>query len=84
MVLLIEHHADVNAPGAKVDGRTVWEAAAEHGRIDIVQLLLIAEADVHGEGQVQYQRACEYATSNGHHALRELLEQHHDAELVDE
>ena len=84
VLLLIEHDVDVNAPGAEIDGRTALEAAAEHGRLDIVQLLLNAGAEVHGEGQVQYERACEYATNNGHHALRELLEEHHDAGNLDE
>jgi ankyrin repeat protein len=74
--LLLENGADVNALPARINGRTALEGAAEHGRIDMVQLLLNAGAEVYGNGQVQYERALVFASSNGHHATRRLLEEY--------
>jgi len=37
---LLDSGADVNAAGCFHFGRTALEGAAEHGRIDILQLLL--------------------------------------------
>lgn len=75
--LLLGYQVDVNAAGAPINGRTALEGAAEHGRIDMIKMLLNAGADVHGEGQIQYQRALEFASNNGHHAARQMLEEHH-------
>lgn len=43
----------------------------------MVQMLLNAGAEVHGEGQAQYKRALEHATRNGHLTLKKLLEEYH-------
>ena len=48
--LLLNKGAEVDALTAKVDGKTALEEASEHGRIDIVQLLLNAGAQVVGPG----------------------------------
>lgn len=40
----LEAGADVNAAAAKYYGRTALDGAAEHGRLDMVQLLLNAGA----------------------------------------
>ena len=75
--LLLENGADANAAPAITEGRTALEGAAEHGRIDMVQLLLNAGADIHEAGQGQYERALRFASKNGHHATRQLLESCH-------
>lgn len=80
-VLLLENGANVNAEAAEINGRTALEGAAENGRIDMVQLLLNAGADIYGEGEAQYERALNFASSKGHHAVRELLEDHHGGEF---
>ncbi|KAF4440928.1 ankyrin repeat-containing protein, partial [Fusarium austroafricanum] len=55
--LLLENGADTNAAPANIKGRTALEGAAEHGRIDIVQLLNNAGADISEAGQGQYRSA---------------------------
>lgn len=72
--LLLDNGADVNAPAAKFNGRTALEGAAEHGRIDMLSLLLHAGACIEGPGSVQYSRALQFAATNGHKAVRRLLE----------
>lgn len=75
--LLLQNGAEVDAEGAEIDGRTALEGAAEHGRIDMVQLLLNHGALIHGDGQYQYERSLKFARETGHHALREMLEDRH-------
>jgi ankyrin repeat protein len=74
---LLEYGADVNALGAKPDGRTALEGAAEYGRIDMVQLLLNAGANIFADGQSQYESAVRRASKNGHRAVQRLLESYH-------
>jgi len=64
---LIERGANVNAPSMGEDGRTALEGAAEHGRLDMVQLLLNLEADVRGL------RAVQFARREGHDGVVTLL-----------
>lgn len=66
--MLLNANADVNAAAARNDGRTALEGAAEHGRIDMVQLLLNAGAST------QFTRALELAAENGHNAVTRLIE----------
>jgi len=73
----IIHDADVNAPPGKWDGRTALEGAAEHGRLDMVQMLLNAGADIGEGGHGQYEHALKRAGKNGHLAVKRLLEEHH-------
>jgi ankyrin repeat protein len=40
VILLLEKGADVNAPASPQEGRMALDGAAEHGRLDTVQLLL--------------------------------------------
>lgn len=71
--LLITRGADVNAWPSFEEGRTAVEAAAEHGRLDTVQLLLNAGAvgDVmRGAG---FKPAIGLAEKNGHYAVANLL-----------
>jgi ankyrin repeat protein len=64
---LIEHGADVNAPPIGKYGRSALEGAAEHGRLDMVQLLLNVEAEVRGS------RAVQFARNEGHDGVVQLL-----------
>jgi ankyrin repeat protein len=77
-VLFLDYQVDLDAAGAPINGRTALEGAAEHGRIDMLKMLLNAGVSIHGDGQVQFERALEFASNNGHHAARQMLEEHHD------
>ncbi|KIW86131.1 hypothetical protein Z517_01525 [Fonsecaea pedrosoi CBS 271.37] len=79
--LLLDKGAEVDALPAKVYGKTALEGASEYGRIDMVQLLLNAGAQVVGPGSQQYERAQQLASSNGHIAVRRLLEANHAQQL---
>jgi ankyrin repeat protein len=77
-VLFLDYQVDLDAAGAQTNGRTALEGAAEHGRIDMLKMLLNAGVNIHGEGQIQYERALNFASNNGHHAARQMLEEHHN------
>ena len=64
---LIDRGANVNAAPVGWDGRTALEGAAEHGRLDMVQLLLNLEAEVRGS------RALQFARKEGHNGVAMLL-----------
>jgi ankyrin repeat protein len=68
VTLLIEKGADVHAPAMGEDGRIALEGAAEHGRLDAVQLLLNLGVEVAGS------RAIDFATEEGHDGVIALLE----------
>ena len=80
--ILLDTGADVNAPPAYEQGRTALEGAAEHGRIDMVQLLLDAGADLHGNRCMQYKKALQLASNNGHNAVRRLIEAHYKSGIA--
>lgn len=75
--LLIVNGADVNAPPTKTDGRIALEGATEHGRIDMVQMLLNAGVKIYGDGEEQFRRALWLAEKNGHFVTKRLLEEYH-------
>jgi hypothetical protein len=77
-ILFLEYQVDLDAAGAQINGRTALEGAAEHGRIDVLMMLLNAGVNIHGEGQIQYERALNFASDNGHHAARQMLEKYHN------
>lgn len=86
--ILLEYEAVVNAspsPPADFDGRTALEGAAEHERVDVVQILLLLNVGclIAGDGQERYKRALERNSENGHHTVRRLLERHHSQYYVD-
>jgi ankyrin repeat protein len=81
-VLLIERGAHINAPGSKLNGRTALEGAAEHGRIDMLQLLINAGACNNGRDN-QYLRSIRLAAMKGHLAVKNLLESLFDRQGVD-
>ncbi|KAK1966827.1 ankyrin [Colletotrichum sublineola] len=86
---MLDLHADPNAPGAEIHGRTALEGAAEHGRLDIVQILLNSGVQTYGNGRRQYVRSIEFARWQGHHAVVTLLKSHRpwteaDQELLED
>lgn len=64
---LIQQCANVNALAIGEDGRTALEGAAEHGRLDMVQLLLNLEVETQGS------RALRFAKREGHESVVALL-----------
>jgi ankyrin repeat protein len=71
--LLLDKGADANVAPSLVEGRYAIEGAAEHGRLDMVQLLLNAGAEgnvIRGTG---FQYAIELAEENKHFAVANLL-----------
>ncbi|KAI1075644.1 ankyrin [Whalleya microplaca] len=72
--LLLERGADLNAPPS-IHGRWPLEGAAEHGRLDMIQLLWNASRG--GFPVEQCHEAMQLAEENGHGACKDLI-----AELV--
>jgi ankyrin repeat protein len=74
--VLLEKKVNVNAPGARIGGRTAIEGAAEHGRVGVLELLLeCGGVKIVGDGEDQYQRALTFADKNGHRKAKFMLEQ---------
>ncbi|KAB2107262.1 hypothetical protein AG0111_0g4192 [Alternaria gaisen] len=72
--MLVQHGADINALCSKYEGRTAFEGAAEHGRIDMLLFLFHNGVDIISDGGKQIQRAGELAKSNGQLAANSLVE----------
>jgi ankyrin repeat protein len=72
--MLIENGAEVNALPALKDGRTTIDGAAEHGRLDIVQMLLNAGATEDVIGNKRFTLTIELARKNHHFQRVELVE----------
>ncbi|KAH8638873.1 hypothetical protein IG631_06643 [Alternaria alternata] len=72
--MLVQHGADINALCSKYEGRTAFEGAAEHGRIDMLLFLFHNGVDIVSDGGKQMQRAGELAKSNGQLAANSLVE----------
>jgi len=68
----------VNAASAIRRGRMALEGAAEHGRIDMLQLLLNAGADTTSPQCTQYEGAIKLASRYGHTAVCRILKSHRD------
>jgi ankyrin repeat protein len=78
VVYLLERGAQVAAVGAKVNGRTAIEAAAEHCRFTIAQILLNAHKEA---GLVpELKSAISLAMKEGHVGLAKLLEDYQEYE----
>jgi len=72
---LLDYEADINAPPAAVDGWTVIEGAAKFGRLDTIKMLLNAHRmQSGGNEELQFVRAKQYARSNGHFEIADLLD----------
>lgn len=67
--------ADVNAVATFLDRRTALDGAAEHGRLDMIQMLLNAGACGDPTAEHRFKRAMELARRNGHFVVAKLLEQ---------
>jgi ankyrin repeat protein len=67
VTILLQNGADVNASAIGRNGRTAVEGAAEHGRIDTVQLLINMGAERAGS------RALNFAREEGHDGVVALL-----------
>jgi ankyrin repeat protein len=70
--MLLKAGANINAPAAKISGRGALEAAAEHGRLDIVALLLENDIDTDGLGN-RCECAAKLAERNGHVFIASML-----------
>jgi len=73
---VIKIDVDTNAAGARFYGRTALEGAAEHGRIDMIELLLQSGTKTTGRGRRQYIRAIKFAERRGHLVAADLLKRH--------
>ncbi|ROW10217.1 hypothetical protein VMCG_01753 [Cytospora schulzeri] len=72
--LLLRHGANINDPS--IDGGYALDIAVGLGRMDMVQLLLNANAVSSRPGKTGYDGAIERARERGHFALAELVFQH--------
>lgn len=66
VTLLSDRGADLNAEPAIKNGRTALEGAAEHGRLDMVYLLLNAGARCKREGMTGYDSSIKLAKKEAH------------------
>jgi ankyrin repeat protein len=73
--LILEYRADLNAPACRYQGRTAFEGAAEHGRLDMLLMLYHKGVDLRSDGGTQLQRAMKLAEENGQVAAKALVEQ---------
>jgi ankyrin repeat protein len=71
----LDKGANVNAERAMLDGRTAFEGATEHGRIDMMLFLVQNGADLLSNDGQQYRRAVRFAELNAQHAGKEFAEQ---------
>ncbi|KAI1458479.1 ankyrin [Annulohypoxylon moriforme] len=68
---LVQHGADVWAPPSEFNGRWPIEAAAEHGRIDMIQFLW--NLSIFGFPVEQCRKAIRLAEGNSHIGCKELI-----------
>lgn len=66
----MEAKVEASRGGALADGRTALEVAAEHGHLDMVQLLLNQKR----LGQDHYPKASKAAERNAHWTIKKLIE----------
>ena len=66
----------MNAPASKVNGRTALEGAAEHGRLDMIRLLLNAGGGSRNGDEGQVANAIALARENQFFYICDLLEAH--------
>jgi ankyrin repeat protein len=71
--LLLDKGAEVNASPSLIEGRYAIEGAAEHGRLDMVQLLLNAGAKGNVLRGTGFKYAIKLAEKNNHYAVASLL-----------
>jgi ankyrin repeat protein len=64
--------AELNVSPALFDGRTAFEGASKHGRIEMMLYLVQNGADLHTDDQQQFRRAIKFAEENAQHAAKKL------------
>jgi ankyrin repeat protein len=69
---LLDNGANINANVALIDGRTAFEGATEHGRIDMMIFLVQNGAYLHANDQQQFRRSVKFAENNAQHAAKSL------------
>lgn len=74
--MLLEASTVVNADPSEIEGRTALDGAAEHGRLDMVQLLFNVEAKIKTRGEAGFDTAIRLAEKNGHLAVIGILNEH--------
>jgi hypothetical protein len=74
-VLLLGRGANINAAPARIEGRMAFDGAAEHGRIDMMFLLVQHGVDLLANNEAQYKRAIKYSKANGQIGAMKLVEQ---------
>jgi ankyrin repeat protein len=65
--------AEVNAEPAGIEGRMALDGVAEHGRLDMVQLLLNLGAKSEVPGRTGFNTAIKLVSKNSHFVVAELL-----------
>ena len=73
--MLLKAGAEINAARAVSAGRTALQAAAEHGRLDIVSLLLGNDHDTEGM-ELRCESAATFAEREGHDVIARILREH--------
>ncbi|ROV93124.1 hypothetical protein VSDG_07345 [Cytospora chrysosperma] len=79
VILLLRYGADANAPPCRRPEnytRNALDTAARNGRLDMVKLLLNADALSHTRGSTGYDGAIEAAEEDSHFAVADLIRQH--------
>ncbi|EXK25060.1 hypothetical protein FOMG_18248 [Fusarium oxysporum f. sp. melonis 26406] len=71
--LLMDRGARINARGSRRWGRTALEGAAEHGRLDMLELILQSGAAWADSGRQQFISAVRLAMKNAHYAAVDWL-----------
>jgi ankyrin repeat protein len=74
---LLSNKAEVDAPGAIVDGMTALIGAAAHGRIDTVSIFLQAGAGRRSNDVAQFEEAIQMSNENGHYPTADSLKAYH-------
>ncbi|KAL7627774.1 hypothetical protein AAE478_001969 [Parahypoxylon ruwenzoriense] len=75
-LLLIHHKANPNALPYRRGGRCALDAAANFGRLDVVQLLLNVGGLSYNQGRTGYEGAIQCAKSLGYFAVADLIQRH--------
>lgn len=84
---LLDFGADLNVPrsfGGYSSTLTPLEGAAQHGRLDVVCLLLACDLDTEHTGRVQFVRAIMIAEEFGYRGVAQILREHRSWSPKDE
>lgn len=73
-IFLLENGALINAPAALVEGQTALQGAVEHGRLDMIYLLL--ENDQDDGLEERCQQAAKFAEVESRFEIAQLLREY--------